>query len=187
MRDDRPGRVCSGPISRSTTERDYILELLLEHSTADIDYEQAIGVTYEQVHADPDAAIGDIVMRFHEVARVCDAVVIVGSDYTDVASPSELRYNARIAANLGAPVVLVLRGSRRTPAQVADLAELCVAELTASTRNWSRSSPIAAIPTPWMPSPTPCGSSLGDGKPAGWVRTCRPGRCRRCRCSARPR
>ena len=119
------------PISRSTTQRDYILELLLEHSTADIDYEQALGVTYEQVHADPDAAISDIVMRFHEVARVCDAVVIVGSDYTDVASPSELRYNARIAANLGAPVVLVLRGSERTPAQVADLAELCVAELTA--------------------------------------------------------
>ncbi|MGF6882264.1 phosphate acetyltransferase [Nocardia sp. GAS34] len=119
------------PISRSTTQRDYILELLLEHSTADIDYEQAIGVTYEQVHADPDAAISDIVMRFHEVAKVCDAVVIVGSDYTDVASPSELRYNARIAANLGAPVVLVLRGSERTPAQVADLAELCVAELHA--------------------------------------------------------
>jgi len=119
------------PISRSTTQRDYILELLLEHSTADIDYDQAIGVTYEQVHADPDAAISDIVMRFHDVAKVCDAVVIVGSDYTDVASPSELRYNGRIAANLGAPVVLVLRGSERTPAQVADLAELCVAELTA--------------------------------------------------------
>ncbi len=117
------------PISRSTTQRDYILELLLEHSTADIDYEQAIGVGYEQVHADPDAAISDIVMRFHEVAKVCDAVVIVGSDYTDVAGPSELRYNARIAANLGAPVVLVLRGSERTPAQVAELAELCTGEL----------------------------------------------------------
>ena len=40
----------------------------------------------------------------------CDAVVIVGSDYTDVGSPTELGYNARIAANLGAPVLLVLGG-----------------------------------------------------------------------------
>ncbi|MFE9579121.1 phosphate acetyltransferase [Nocardia sp. NPDC006044] len=117
------------PITRSTTEPDYILELLLEHSTADIDYAQATGVTYEQVHADPDAAISEIVMRFHEVAKVCDAVVVVGSDYTDVASPSELRFNARIAVNLGAPVLLVVRGSGRTPAEVKQLAELCQSEL----------------------------------------------------------
>ncbi|WP_460697526.1 phosphate acetyltransferase [Nocardia thraciensis] len=119
------------PIMRSATEPDYILELLLEHSTADIDYDQACGVTYEQVHEDPDAAIGEIVMRFHDVAKLCDAVVIVGSDYTDVASPSELRFNARIAVNLGAPVLLVLRGSGRTPEQIVQVAELCEGELAA--------------------------------------------------------
>ncbi len=118
------------PITRSTTEPDYILELLLEHSTADIDYAQAIGVTYEQVHADPDAAISEIVMRFHAVAKLCDAVVIVGSDYTDVASPSELRFNARIAVNLGAPVLLVVRGAGRTPDEVKQLTELCAHELS---------------------------------------------------------
>ncbi|WP_040792892.1 phosphate acetyltransferase [Nocardia paucivorans] len=117
------------PITRSDAEPDYILELLLEHSTADIDYGQAVGVTYEQVHADPDAAIGEIVMRYHEVAQVCDAVVVIGSDYTDVASPSELRFNARIAVNLGAPVLLVLRGAGRTPDEVGRLAEVCAAEL----------------------------------------------------------
>ncbi|MEV0028680.1 phosphate acetyltransferase [Nocardia sp. NPDC050793] len=117
------------PITRSTTEPDYILELLLEHSTADIDYAQAVGVTYEQVHNDPDAAISEIVMRFHEVAKVCDAVVVIGSDYTDVASPSELRFNARIAVNLGAPVLLVVRGSDRTPVEIRQLVELCASEL----------------------------------------------------------
>ncbi|MEV0105820.1 phosphate acetyltransferase [Nocardia sp. NPDC050799] len=117
------------PITRSATEPDYILELLLEHSTADIEYRQAVGVGYEQVHADPDAAISEIVMRYHEVAAVCDAVVIVGSDYTDVASPSELRFNARIAVNLGAPVLLVVRGARRSAEEVEQLVELCTAEL----------------------------------------------------------
>jgi len=117
------------PIARSTTEPDHILELLLEHSTADIDYPQAIGVTYEQVHADPDAAISEIVMRFHDVAAVCDAVVVVGSDYTEVASPSELRFNARIAVNLGAPMLLVVRGADRTPAEIKHLVEVCASEL----------------------------------------------------------
>ncbi|MBO0856440.1 MAG: AAA family ATPase, partial [Nocardia sp.] len=117
------------PITRSSHDRDYILELLLEHCTADIDYQDAIGATYEQVHADPDAAIGEIVMRFHEVAKVCDAVVIVGTDYTDIAGPSELRYNARIAANLGAPVLLVVRGAGRDPDEVVEITRVCEAEL----------------------------------------------------------
>ena len=53
----------------------------------------------------------------------CDAVVIVGSDYTDVASPAELGVNARIAVNLGAPVVLAVRAKDRTPDQVAHAVE----------------------------------------------------------------
>ncbi|MCZ4079123.1 phosphate acetyltransferase [Rhodococcus sp. H36-A4] len=119
------------PIARSTTETDYILELLIDHTTADLTYEQSLGVTYEEVHADPDMALGEIVSRFHEVSEQCDAVVIVGSDYTDVGSPSELGFNARIAANLGAPVLLALRGSGRTVTEVAQYAELCKAELRA--------------------------------------------------------
>ncbi|WP_305092628.1 phosphate acetyltransferase [Prescottella sp. R16] len=119
------------PITRSVDETDHILELVLDHATADLTYEQCVGVTYEQVHADPDGALAEIVSRYHDVAARCDAVVIVGSDYTDVPNPSELGYNARIAANLEAPVLLTLRGARRTPHEVGQLADVCVAELTA--------------------------------------------------------
>ncbi len=38
-------------------------------------------------------------------------MVIVGSDYTDVGAPTEFAFNARVAANLGAPVLLVLNGA----------------------------------------------------------------------------
>lgn len=119
------------PIARSSDETDHILELLIDHTTADLSYDQCMGVTYEQVHADPDGALSEIVSRYHQVAEECDAVVIVGSDYTDVASPSELGYNARIAANLEAPVLLTLRGAHRSPHEVAQLANLCTAELAA--------------------------------------------------------
>ncbi|PVA30087.1 phosphate acetyltransferase [Mycobacteroides abscessus] len=119
------------PIARSGESVDYILELLLEQSTADIAYEDCLGVSYHDVHQDPDAAIAQIVDRYHAVAERCDAVVIVGSDYTDVASPSELGTNARIAVNLGAPVLLTIKGFDRTPDEVAALAEVCLGELKA--------------------------------------------------------
>jgi phosphate acetyltransferase len=119
------------PIVRKGNERDYILELLLAHSTAGLEYDDCAGVTYQQLHDDPDAAIADIVDRYHRVAAKCDAVVIVGSDYTDVASPSELSVNARIAVNLGSTVLLAVRAAERTPDEIAHVVELCLAELAA--------------------------------------------------------
>ncbi|MET4781154.1 phosphate acetyltransferase [Glaciihabitans sp. UYNi722] len=98
------------PVARSSESRDYVLEMLLAHDGVDLDYDECVGVSYEDVHQDPDAALSEIVSRYKSVERQCDAVVILGSDYTDVGSPTELSFNARIAANLGAPVLLVLGG-----------------------------------------------------------------------------
>ncbi|HNM84617.1 MAG TPA: phosphate acetyltransferase, partial [Mycobacterium sp.] len=119
------------PITRLGEARDYILELLLAHTTAGQSYEDCVGVDYQRLHEDPDAAIADIVDHFHRMVDGCDAVLIVGSDYTDVASPSELSVNARIAANLEAPVVLVVRAHERTPAEVAHMVDVCLAEIRA--------------------------------------------------------
>jgi phosphate acetyltransferase len=119
------------PITRADEDRDYILDLLLAHTTAGLPYERCIGVTYQQLHADRDAAIDDIVERYHSMAADCDAVVIVGSDYTDVASPAELSVNARIAVNLCAPVVLAVRAKDRNVEQVVHAVEVCLAELSA--------------------------------------------------------
>ncbi|OBF53136.1 phosphate acetyltransferase [Mycobacterium sp. 852002-53434_SCH5985345] len=119
------------PITRFGEDRDYILELLLAHSTAGLPYERCVGVTYQELHADRDAALTDIVDRYHAMAEACDAVVIVGSDYTDVASPAELSVNARIAVNLGAPVLLVVRAKGRTAEDVVHVVQACLDELAA--------------------------------------------------------
>ncbi|GAA1968171.1 phosphate acetyltransferase [Microbacterium deminutum] len=129
-------------IARSTVEQDYVLEMLLAHDGVDLPYDECIGVTYDDVRDDPDAALSTIVQRYKAVEAQCDAVVILGSDYTDVGSPAELAYNARIAANLGAPVLLVLGGRAaqgqpeqlgatipRTPAEMGQIASLALAEL----------------------------------------------------------
>jgi phosphate acetyltransferase len=121
----------SGSPHVSGEDRDYILELLLTRTTAGLSYEQCVGVTYQELHADTDAAIADIVDAYHTMAQACDAVVIVGSDYTDVTSPAELSVNARIAVNLGAPVLLTVSGKGRSAGEVVSVVEVCLAELAA--------------------------------------------------------
>jgi phosphate acetyltransferase len=119
------------PITRADGDRDYILDLLLAQATADVPYERCVGVTYAQLHADRDGAIDDIVERYYAMAAECDVVVIVGSDYTDVAGPAELSVNARIAVNLGAPVLLTVGAKDRSAGQVAHVVEVCLDELSA--------------------------------------------------------
>ena len=118
------------PITRREN-RDYVLDLLLSQSSADLSYEECAGVSYHRLHRDPDGAIAEIVDRFHAVAARCDAMVIIGSDYTDIATPTELSVNARIAVNLGAPVVLSVRGFDRTPEEIAQAIEMSMVELSA--------------------------------------------------------
>ncbi|SDS79793.1 phosphate acetyltransferase [Paraoerskovia marina] len=126
------------PVARNTArgdaaeDRDYVLELLLAHDGVDLAYEDAIGVTYEDVHADPDAALSRILSRYHAVAAVCDVVVVIGTDYTDIAGPTELAFNARVAANLGSPVLLVVSGRNRDAGGIRQLAEVSVGELQAN-------------------------------------------------------
>ncbi|MEV6415049.1 phosphate acetyltransferase [Kribbella sp. NPDC051718] len=120
------------PDSAQYGGRDYVLDLLVSHDAVSLSYDECVGVTYDEVHKDPDAALDLIVQRYRDVADRGDPVVIVGSDYTDVGTPTEFAYNARIAANLGAPVLLVLNGAGRSTADLSTLADLAAAELAAN-------------------------------------------------------
>ena len=121
------------PIVGSSDETDYLLDLLLEHTTVSFDdYGQVRGVTYERVDEDPEAALSEIVARYHELARQCDAVIVIGSDYTGVFNPTALTYDARVAANLGAPVLLALNGHDRNTESITQIAQRCLTELGAA-------------------------------------------------------
>ncbi|WP_277208696.1 phosphate acetyltransferase [Isoptericola croceus] len=133
-------RVPERPRPSGPAVRDHVLEMLLAHDGVDLDYADAVGVTYDDVHADPEAALARIVARYHAVAGRCDAVVVLGTDYTDVSGATELAFNARVAANLDAPVLLVVSGRGRGVDDVTTLARLSLAELRAS-----HAQPIAVV------------------------------------------
>lgn len=117
------------PVTKSDGT-DQLVELLLARCSAELQYDDVIGVGYDDLHRDAEAALATIVQRYRQMEARCDLVVIIGSDYTDVAGPAELAFNARIAANLGAPVLLVVRGYGRQAADIAQVADLGITELS---------------------------------------------------------
>ena len=122
----RAGRVgVFRPIVRAG-EPDELVRTLLDRLPATQTVEQACGVTYDDLHGDPERAMGDIVDRFHRVAAEHDVVLVVGSDFTDVAAPTEFSVNAAVAANLGSRLLLVVPALGQTPAEVATSAEMAV-------------------------------------------------------------
>ncbi|MDF8262784.1 phosphate acetyltransferase [Luteipulveratus flavus] len=116
-------------VTGSDHRPDPVVELLRSHAGIDQSYDESIGVTYDRLHTDEAGALGDIVDRFHRLAATRDVVIVLGSDFTDVSSGGEAAMNARIAANLGSPVVLVVQGKERDADAVAVAAELACEQL----------------------------------------------------------
>ncbi len=117
------------PVTKSATRPDQVVQLLLSHPAVDQSYESSLGISYDELHRDGDRALGEVLRRYHQISGQFDMMVVLGSDYTDVSTGSELAFNAEVAANLGAPVVLVVSGQGRTPDEVALAADLAVSEL----------------------------------------------------------
>ena len=104
------------------------LNLLLARSGSATPAAQCIGVTWDEYHAAPEESLSRIVDAYRAMARDHDVVIIDGSDFTDVAGTPELDLNARVAANIGVPVLLVVSG-RGAPEDVRASVEVSVAEI----------------------------------------------------------
>ncbi len=107
-------------------EHDVVAEALLGQRATKQTLESALGVTYEQYAEDPEKAMDVVVAKYSELAAKCDAMVVVGSDYTDIESAQELDRNTKFAANLNSPVILVTKAGGHTPDEVARMAEAAV-------------------------------------------------------------
>ncbi|HEY9471787.1 MAG TPA: phosphate acyltransferase, partial [Propionibacteriaceae bacterium] len=118
--------------SSNSADVDLTVDLLVNQPGISQSYEEAIGVTYDAARQDADEALHMIIERFGQLTDRFDVILVVGSDYSDVTTGTELSFNSKIAANLGSPVVLVVHGRERTPAQVRTAAAGAIAELRAN-------------------------------------------------------
>lgn len=109
-------------------EGDAFLALLLSRAGSTTPAEQCVGATWDEFHADPEEALARIVDAYRALAREHDVVIIDGSDFTDVAGNPELALNARVAANIGVPVLLVVSGQHDVEDVVGSV-EVSMAEI----------------------------------------------------------
>lgn len=112
----------------TSRENDPFLKVLLAHSGSATPAEQCVGVTWDEYHASPEESLSRIVDAYRAVARDHDVVIIDGSDFTDVAGNPELALNARVAANIGVPVLLVVSGQGE-PEDVRGSVEVSMSEI----------------------------------------------------------
>ncbi len=123
----RAGRVLPFRPVVADVGEDELLDVLRERLGGDVPPTAALcGVSYEDIHEHPEAAMSEIVDRFHAVAERADVVLVIGSDFGDLSTPTEFALNAQIAAHLGARMVLVLPAGRRTATAVAGAVDVAL-------------------------------------------------------------
>ena len=76
-------------------ETDLVVDLLVNQPGIHQTYEEALGVTYEAAREDADEALHQIVERFGRLTDRFEVIVVVGSDYADVASGTSSRSTPR--------------------------------------------------------------------------------------------
>ena len=128
------------PVVQADRARDHAVDLLTSHPAVDQEYDDAIGVDHQLLLSNPDTAHERILSHYRDLTERYSMLVVLGSDYDDLANPTELTFNAEVAANMGAPVVLVVSGLDRTPEQIASLTAVSVGQFTAH-----HATPIAVV------------------------------------------
>lgn len=123
----RAGRVVPFRPIVAVAGEDELLDTLRERLGPDTPpTDRLYGVGYEEMHADPEQAMSDIVDRYHAVADNADVVLVIGSDFGDISASTEFATNAQVASHLGSRMVLVFPTGRRTAAAVTGAVEVAL-------------------------------------------------------------
>ena len=101
------------PIVDGDGEHDALLDLLTDRYH--LEHDHAIGLSYAEAVSYVDEGgdarlIARIVDDFMHMKDAYDFVIVIGSDFTGPSPSTELALNARLAANMGAPVLAVVNG-----------------------------------------------------------------------------
>lgn len=113
--------------------KDTFTDILLEASNTGLTREQSVGVCPRRAREDKAGSRADIVAAYTEAIEAAqpEAVVIVGTDKSPVNDPALFAFNADVAADLKAPVLLAVCTINRTPEQVRFTVEASTATIEA--------------------------------------------------------
>lgn len=143
-------------ISYTRDGKDEILSRLINHYAPSFSYEDAYAYTLaevrELINQGKESHVYDTILgKCKKLEETHDFVVCIGSDFYNRDMMLEFEVNAQVAADLGAPALVVLRGEVRTVddlspsarGTIRDLRKAAV-EVVGCMLSWSRLSPAAA-------------------------------------------
>ncbi|RBY83596.1 phosphate acetyltransferase [Geodermatophilus sp. TF02-6] len=120
------------PVVQTRDGTDPVVDLLLPRAPEPQPYEACLGVAYAEVLDDEERALSEIVARYRALAARCERVLVVGTDFTEAGAARELTLNARIAVNLGLPVLCVVSGHDRDAGGVRTAVDVGTAAMRAA-------------------------------------------------------
>jgi phosphate acetyltransferase len=113
------------PVIKSSDKPDNDIQLILSRYTRELSYEETYGCTYEEAQSmiaegQYNELLKNIVSKYKGLESQCPFVLCEGTDFTGVSSAFEFDFNADVANNLGAPILAVVNGFGKSPAEVVD-------------------------------------------------------------------
>jgi len=112
-------------------ERDKNIDLLLRHFDLHQDYEDTYGLPMREAEEligqeRYDQVLDRIIARYKALEDCCEFILCIGSDLVSATATLELDFNADVAKNLGAPVLLVGSGVDRDVAGMISTAHTAI-------------------------------------------------------------
>jgi phosphate acetyltransferase len=113
------------PVIKSSDKPDNDIELILSRYNHELSYEDTYGCTHEEARnmiaeGQYNELLKNIVSKYKRLEGQCPFVLCEGTDFTGVSSAFEFDFNADVANNLGAPILAVVNGFGKSPAEVVD-------------------------------------------------------------------
>ncbi|RKX36466.1 MAG: phosphate acetyltransferase, partial [Verrucomicrobia bacterium] len=117
------------PIIRQAQPRDNDIELMRQRYQLQVPYETLYGMSSDEARSlfsqgNSEEVLTQIFTRYKELERHCDFILCEGSDLTGLATPLEFDFNAQMANQIDAPVVVVANSFQKTREETLDLAQL---------------------------------------------------------------
>ena len=114
------------PVIVSSETPDDDIQLILSIHNPNLSYAETYGCTLDEARdliakGQYNELLNIIVSKYKQLESKCGFVLCEGTDFTGVASALELDFNADVASNLGAPVMLVVNGQGKAPARLPDV------------------------------------------------------------------
>lgn len=117
------------PIVRNGADYDSHIRLISKRFKLPFSYDEMYGLTSKEAFeliqsGDMDSIFTGILNKYKKIEKECDFILVEGTDFRGTLMSFEFDMNARIANNLGSPILAVINGFGKSVSEIADAIQM---------------------------------------------------------------